>query len=187
MPIRPQPALLVALAIAAMPAAFLRGTRRRFVGQARELLEYRSAVGSRTARIDRILGEQADTIDALRRHAIDIDDALDRLVAAEDELDGIAEELRTMPAPEDLHELHLEYEANLERALRGIVTAERGCGLTKQRHRPLDDEEPPAYWKRGHSNVTNARMRMEEVTTVMLAWEPGRANRVSVAARLERE
>jgi hypothetical protein len=182
----PNPAVLLALAVAVVPASFLRSTRRRFTGQARELLEYRSAVAARTSRIDAVLGEQADTIDALRRHAVDVDDALDRLVAAEEELDALADELREMAAPEDLHELHLEYEANLERALRGIVTAERGCGLTKQRHRPPEDDEPPAYWKRGQANVTHARLRMEEITTVLLAWEPGRSNRVSVAARLER-
>lgn len=181
----PHPAVLLALAVAVLPASFLRSSRRRFTGQARELLEYRSAVAAHTSRIDAVLSEQIDTIDALRRRAVDVDDALDRLVAAEEELDGLAEQLREMAAPEDLHPLHLEYEANLERALRGIVTAERGCGLTNQRHRPPDDDEPPAYWKRGQSNLTHARMRMEEVTTVLLAWEPGRANRVSVAARLD--
>jgi hypothetical protein len=191
MPVRPHPArlhiaLLPALAVAVLPATFLRGPRRRFTGQARELLEYRSAVAAHTSRIDAVLGEQADTMDALRRRDVDIDDALDLLVAAEEELDGLADQLREMAAPEDLHALHLEYEANLERALRGIVTAERGCGLTKQRHRPPEDDEPPAYWKRGQTNVTHARMRMEEITTVLLSWEPGRPNRVSVAARLER-
>ena len=41
-----------------------------------------------------------------------------------------------MMAPEELHGLHMEYEANLERALRGIVTVERGCAITRLPHRP---------------------------------------------------
>ena len=127
-----------------------------------------------------------DLVDALRRRDVDIDEAIDRLAAGEDELDAIAEDMREMEAPEDLHELHLEYEANLERALRGIVTAERGCGLTRQRHRPLEDEEPLAYWKRGYANIVHSRMRMAEVAEVMVAWEPGRPTVADVSARVRR-
>ena len=68
----------------------------------------------------------------------------------------------------------MEYEANLERALRGIVTVERGCAITRLPHRPPDDEEPHIYYKRGHGNVTHARLRMAEIVEVLLAWEPGK-------------
>jgi hypothetical protein len=187
MPTRPLPPIVIAgLAAALLPVAWFRG-RRSFTGQARELMAYRSTLGSRTARVDTVLGELGDMVDALRRRAVDVDDALDRLTAGEDELDGIAEEIREMAAPEDLHSLHLEYEANLERALRGIVTAERGCGLTRQHHRPPDDEEPISYWKRGYANIVHARMRMEEIVEVMLVWEPGRPNVADVSARIRRE
>ena len=86
-----------------------------------------------------------------------------------------------MLAPEELHGLHMEYEANLERALRGIVTVERGCGITRLRHRPPDDEEPFIYYKRGHANITHARMRMAEIVDVMLTWEPGQPAEATVA------
>lgn len=180
----PNPLLIGGALLALMPLGFLRG--RRFSGEARELKSYRSTLARQTQRVDTMLGELGDLVDALRRRAVDVDEAIDRLTAGEDELDAIAEELREMAAPEDLHELHLEYEANLERALRGIVTAERGCGLTRQRHRPPDDEEPPSYWKRGQSNIVHARMRMQEVVEVMLAWEPGRPTVANVTARVRR-
>jgi hypothetical protein len=187
MPTRPSLSVLLAVtAVSLLPAGWLRG-RRSFTGQARELRSYRSALSSRTRRVDTVLTELGDLIDALRRRAVDIDEAIDRLAAGEDELDAIAEELREMAAPEDLHALHLEYEANLERALRGIVTAERGCGLTRQRHRPPEDDEPHAYWKRGEANIVHARLRMEEVADVMLAWEPGRPTVANVTARVRKE
>ena len=179
------PILLIALTgLAVLPAAWLRGGRRTFEGQARELRTYRSIVATHTTRIDIVLDDLGEVVDALRRRDVDVDEAIDRLASGEDELDAIAEEMREMEAPEDLHALHIEYEANLERALRGIVTAERGCGLTKQRHRPLDDEEPLAYWKRGYANIVHARMRMQEVATVLLAWEPGRPTVADVSARV---
>jgi hypothetical protein len=90
-------------------------------------------------------------------------------------------------APEELHGLHMEYEANLERALRGIVTVERGCAITRLPHRPPEDEEPFTYWKRGYLNVVHARMRMGEIVETMLIWEPGRSTEATVAARLHRE
>jgi hypothetical protein len=167
-----------------MPAWF-RG-KRRFEGHGRELLQYRSTVAHQTGRIDAVLLDLGDVVDALRIRGVEVDEAIDRLVAGEDELDAIADEMRDMEAPEELHSLHLEYEANLERALRGIVTAERGCGLTRQRHRPPEDEEPLAYWKRGHSNIVHARMRMQELSEVMLAWEPGRPTTADVSARVHR-
>ncbi len=111
---------------------------------------------------------------------------MEQLQAAEDELDTVADELREMLAPEELHALHMEYEANLERALRGIVTAQRGCGITRLPHRPPEDEEPFIYWKRGHLNVLHARLRMQELVDALVAWEPGKPAEASVAARLER-
>jgi len=179
--------LVVMVAAAVLPVSIFRGKRRPFSGQARELVQYRSVLTDYTGRIDTTLEELSELSDALRRRDIDIDEAVDRLASGEDELDAIAEEMRDMEAPEQLHALHLEYEANLERALRGIVTAERGCGLTRQLHRPPDDEEPLAYWKRGHANIVHARMRMQEVAEVLLAWEPGRPAEVSVHARLRRD
>lgn len=185
MPSRPPVTLVVLSSLALLPAAWFRGgSRRPFEGQARELRAYRTKVTTQTQQIDNVLTDLGDLVDGLRRRDVDIDEAIDRLAAGEEELDGIAEEMRDMEAPEDLHELHLEYEANLERALRGIVTAERGCGLTRQRHRPLEDEEPLAYWKRGYANIVHSRMRMAEVAEVMVAWEPGRPTVADVSARV---
>jgi hypothetical protein len=81
----------------------------------------------------------------------------------------------------------MEYETNLERALRGLVTVERGCAITRLPHRPPEDEEPYTYYKRGHSNVTHARMRMAEIVDVLLHWEPGKPAEATVAARMERQ
>lgn len=187
MPPRPPAALLLALVASSLLSAKLfRGKRGPFSGQARELVKYRSELADLTSRIDATLVELADLSDALRRRDVDVDEAIERLVAGEEELDTIADEMREMEAPEQLHSLHLDYEANLERALRGIVTAERGCGLTKQRHRPPEDEEPLAYWKRGHANIVHARLRMQEVAAVLLAWEPGGPTEASVHTRLRR-
>ena len=185
---RPHLGLLIGVAAASLlPMRMFGGKRRTFSGQARELMQYRSVLSGYTGRVDTTLEELGELSDALRRRDVDIDEAVDRLASGEDELDTIADEMRDMEAPEQLHALHLDYEANLERALRGIVTAERGCGLTRQRHRPPDDEEPLAYWKRGHANIVHARMRMQEVAEVLLAWEPGRQAEVSVHTRLRRD
>jgi predicted nuclease with TOPRIM domain len=186
-PRSPVTPLLVIVAASLLPARMFRGKGRSFSGHTRELMHYRSVLTDYTGRIDTTLAELGELTDALRRRDVDIDEAVDRLASGEDELDVIAEDMRDMEAPEQLHSLHLEYEANLERALRGIVTAERGCGLTRQRHRPPDDEEPLAYWKRGHANIVHARMRMQEVAEVLLAWEPGRVAEVSVHTRLQRD
>jgi len=181
--------LFGATVIALLPAAFLGigGSRRRPLGHGKELRQYRDQVATHTASIDERLGSAADTIEALRRRAVDPDEAVAMLQAEEDELDQRAELLEEMLAPEELHGLHMEYEANLERALRGIVTAERGCAITKLPHRPPEDEEPFNYWKRAHANIVHAQMRMREVVEVLLAWEPGKRAEVSVTTRLHRD
>ena len=168
-----------------MVSLFRRGDRRPH-SYGKELARYRSELDERTTRIDAVLAGLIDDIDALRRRDLDPEEAMERLGAAEDELDAVAEELRDMLAPEELHPLHVEYEANLERALRGIVTAERGCGITRLPHRPPDDEEPFTYWKRGHANILNARLRMGELVEALVAWEPGKPAQASVATRLHR-
>lgn len=160
--------------------------RRRGYRAPRDLRGYRRDLDERTSKIDLELAELVDLVDALRRHASDVDKASVRLDEGEERLDAAAAEMRELVAPEELHALHAEYEANLERALRGIVTAERGCGITRQPHRPPDDEEPLIYWKRGHLNLLHARMRMRELVAAMLAWEPGRPAEASVAARVRR-
>jgi hypothetical protein len=161
------------------------GRRRSVFGQGRELGVYRNEVFERTARIDARLADVADDIDALRRRDLEPDETVDRLSIHETELDTESEGLQGMMAPEELHGLHMEYEANLERALRGIVTVERGCGITRLPHRPPEDEEPYTYYKRGYQNVTHARMRMAEIVEVMLNWEPGKPADATVTTRLE--
>jgi hypothetical protein len=164
------------------------GGRRRSVFHAgKELGAYRNDLFERTQRIDARLVELADDIEALRRRAIEPEEAVERLTVHEDELDTEAEALREMMAPEELHGLHMEYEANLERALRGLVTVERGCAITRLPHRPPEDEEPFTYYKRGHANVSHARLRMAEIADVMLKWEPGRPAEATVAARMHRD
>ena len=179
---------LPALAVASLPANFLRrGGGRRPHSYGKELREYRDRLAEETAHIDSRLGSAADTIDSLRHRAVDVDEAVQLLQGEEDELDQRAEALEDMLAPQELHGLHMEYEANLERALRAIVTAERGCAITRLPHRPPDDEEPFNYWKRGHQNIVHARLRMREVVEVLLAWEPGKRAEVSVTTRLHRD
>ena len=166
--------------------ALFGGRKRSVFGLGKELGVYRNEAFQRTQRIDAILGAVADEIDALRRRDLDPEEAMTRLAAQEELLDEEVSGLQGMMAPEELHGLHMEYEANLERALRGIVTVERGCSITRLPHRPVDDEEPYIYYKRGHANVTHARMRMGEIVEVLVAWEPGRPADASVTARLER-
>jgi hypothetical protein len=166
--------------------ALFGGRRRSVFGHGKELGVYRNEVFQRTERVDALLGAVADEIDALRRRDLSPDEAVSRLGTQEELLDEEVNGLQGMMAPEELHGLHMEYEANLQRALRGIVTVERGCAITRLPHRPVDDEEPYIYYKRGHSNVTHARMRMAEIVEVLTAWEPGRPADASVAARLER-
>jgi hypothetical protein len=180
-----QPALIPLLAILTVPA-FLRRERRRPHGYGKELKRYREDLAAKTARIDELLREAAETVEGLRHRAIDPEDAAVLLQAQEDELDVNATELEEMLAPEELHGLHMEYEANLERALRGIVTAQRGISITRLPHRPPEDEEPFNYWKRGSQNIVHAQMRMHEVVEVLLAWEPGKPAEVTVTTRLHR-
>ena len=163
------------------------GRRRSVFGPGRELGQYRNELFERTARVDARLAEVSDDMEALRRRALDPDDAVQRLTVHENELDAEEEGLQAMMAPEELHGLHMEYEANLERALRGIVTVERGCAITRLPHRPPDDEEPYTYYKRGHGNVTHARMRMAEIVEVLLHWEPGMPTDATVTTRLEQQ
>lgn len=162
------------------------GRRRSVFGHGKELGVYRNEMFQITERIDALLAAVGDEIDALRRRALDPDEAVTRLSAQEELLDEEVARLQAMMAPEELHGLHMEYETNLERALRGIVTAERGCAITRLPHRPPDDEEPFIYYRRGHSNVTHARMRMAEIVDVLLVWEPGTPADASVTGRLER-
>jgi alkylation response protein AidB-like acyl-CoA dehydrogenase len=163
------------------------GRRRSVFGHGKELGLYRNELFELTSRIDTRLAEVADDIDALRRRALDPEAAVAKLTLHEEALDADEEALQAMLAPEDLHGLHMEYEANLERALRGIVTVERGCSLTRLPHRPPDDEEPFTYYKRGHANVTHARLRMAEIVEVLLTWEPGQPAEATVTARMERQ
>jgi hypothetical protein len=162
----------------------MRLRRPRLLGG--ELQAYRRNLGELTGMIDLELLTLGDLVDALRRRDADPDEALIDLQAGEDKLDAAAESLRSMLAPEEVHGLHAEYEASLERAIRGVVTAERGCGITKLPYRPPDDEEPLIYWKRGHLNILHARLRMQELVATLMAWEPGMPAEATVAARLRR-
>jgi hypothetical protein len=162
------------------------GRRRSVFGHGKELGLYRNELFERTERIDLRLAEVAADIEALRRRGLDPEEAVDRLTVHEDALELESEGIQAMMAPEELHGLHMEYEANLERTLRGILVVERGCAITRLPHRPPEDEEPYTYYKRGHGNVTHARMRMSEIVQVLLNWEPGKPTEATVAARLER-
>ena len=162
------------------------GRRRSVFGLGKELGLYRNELFERTQRIDARLGHVADDIEALRRRALDPETAVEQLTVHEDALEEESEGIQAMMAPEELHGLHMEYEANLERTLRGILVVERGCAITRLPHRPPEDEEPYTYYKRGHGNVTHARMRMAEIVEVLLNWEPGKPAEATVASRLER-
>jgi hypothetical protein len=170
-----------------MMRALFGGRRRSVFSAGKELGAYRNDLSERAQRIDARLVELADDIDALRRRAIEPEEAVARLTAHEEALDAESNALVEMLAPEELHGLHMEYEANLERALRGLVTVERGCAITRLPHRPPDDEEPFTYYKRGHGNVNHARLRMAEIVDVMLQWEPGKPAEATVAARMHRD
>ena len=164
----------------------VRRRKRRGYRAPRDLRGYREDLTTRTGQIDAELGALVDLLDALRRRDADAAEALSRLHAAEDQLGSAADVLREIVAPEELHRLHTEYEGNLARAMRGILTAERGCALTRLPHRPPDDEEPFIYWKHAHQNILHAQLRMRELVAVLLAWEPGRPAEVTVATRLRR-
>jgi hypothetical protein len=162
------------------------GRRRSVFGHGRELGQYRNELLERTNRIDARLADVADEIESLRRKGLDPDTAIEHLTAHEEALELEADGVQEMKAPEELHGLHMEYEANLERTLRGILVVERGCAITRLPHRPPEDEEPYTYYKRGYGNVTHARLRMAEIVQVLLNWEPGKPAEATVAARLER-
>jgi len=163
------------------------GGRGRSSGwHGKELGRYRNELHERTQRIDTRLAEVTDEIEALRRRDIDPDTAIERLTLHEEALEDESEGIQEMLAPEELHGLHMEYEANLERSLRGILVVERGCAITRLPHRPPEDEEPITYYKRGAGNVTHARMRMAEIVEVLLVWEPGQPAEATVASRMER-
>lgn len=166
--------------------ALFGGRRRSVFGHGNELGRYRNELFERTQRIDARLAEVAGDIESLRRRGLDPEAAVERLTIHEDALEEESEGIQAMMAPEELHGLHMEYEANLERTLRGILVVERGCAITRLPHRPPEDEEPFTYYKRGHGNVTHARMRMAEIVEVLLNWEPGKPAEATVAARLER-
>ncbi len=174
------------LLVVALPGLLGGRRRRRPRVQARELNAYRRNLSELTSMVDLELVSLADLVDALRRRDADPDAALIDLQVSEEKLDRAADSLRGMLAPEELHGLHAEYEASLERAIRGVVTAERGCGITKLPYRPPDDEEPLIYWKRGHLNILHARLRMAELVATLLTWEPGMPAEATVAARLGR-
>ena len=162
------------------------GRRRSVFGPGKELGLYRNDLHERTQRIDTRLAQVVDEIESLRRRDIDPDTAIERLTVHEEALEEESEGIQGMLAPEELHGLHMEYEANLERSLRGILVVERGCAITRLPHRPPEDEEPYTYYKRGAGNVTHARMRMAEIVDVLLTWEPGHPAEATVATRMER-
>ena len=162
------------------------GRKRGGTWHGKELGRYRNELLERTQRIDTRLAEVAEEIEALRRRDIDPDTAIERLTVHEEVLEEESEGIQDMLAPEEVHGLHMEYEANLERSLRGILVVERGCAITRLPHRPPEDEEPYTYYKRGAGNVTHARMRMAEIVEVLLSWEPGQPAEATVAARMER-
>jgi hypothetical protein len=162
------------------------GRRRSVFGQGKELGRYRNELSERASRIDARLADVADEIESLRRKGLDPETAIEQLTAHEEALEMEGDGLQEMMAPEELHGLHMEYEANLERSLRGILVVERGCAITRLPHRPPEDEEPYTYYKRGHGNVTHARLRMAEIVEVLLNWEPGKPAEATVSSRLER-
>src|SRR5829696_6249134 len=97
------------------------GRRRGGTWHGKELGRYRNELHERTQRIDARLAEVVDEIEALRRRDIDPDTAIERLTVHEEALEEESEGLQDMLAPEEVHGLHMEYEANLERTLRGIL------------------------------------------------------------------
>lgn len=149
-----------------------------------QLSSYRKAMGPHIERIEVLCDTSSEIADDLRRRSREPDEIAERLAKAETELDEIALSIAELLAPEPLRALHAEFDANLERALRGVVTIERGCGLTRLPHATIYDEGPQAYWKRGYLNVIHAQMRMREIAEVLFAWKAGTPAAASVAARV---
>jgi hypothetical protein len=152
---------------------------------AAELAAYRAFLSPHFERIEVTCDQVGEIADDLRRRIREPDEIRGPLAAAESELDEIALEIAERDAPEPLRALHAEFDANLERALRGIVTIERGCGLTRLPHASIYDDEPQAYWKRGHLNIIHAQMRMREIADILFAWKAGMPAEASVAARIQ--
>ncbi len=152
---------------------------------AAQLQAYRAFLSPHFERIEGVCDVAGAIADDLRRRIREPDEVADGLTAAEAELDEIAMAVAEQNAPEPLRALHAEFDANLERALRGIVTIERGCGLTRLPHASIYDDEPQAYWKRGHLNIVHAQMRMREIADILFAWKAGTPAEASVAARIQ--
>lgn len=150
-----------------------------------QLAAYRAFLRPQVERIEEICDTAAEIADDLRRRIREPDEIAGPLAAAEAALDDIALAIAERDAPEPLRALHAEFDANLERALRGIVTIERGCGLTRLPHASIYDDEPQAYWKRGYLNIIHAQMRMREIGDVLFAWKAGAPTEASVAARIQ--
>jgi hypothetical protein len=150
-----------------------------------ELAAYRAFLSPHFERIEGICDSTGEIAEDLRRRIREPDDVSDALAAVEAELDEIALSVAEQAAPEPLRALHAEFDANLERALRGVVTIERGCGLTRLPHASIYDDEPQAYWKRGHLNIIHAQMRMREIADILFAWKAGMPAEASVAARIQ--
>ena len=150
-----------------------------------QLQAYRAFLSPHFEQIEGICDSVGEIADDLRRRIREPDEVSDRLTAAEAQLDEIALAVAEHTAPEPLRALHAEFDANLERALRGVVTIERGCGLTRLPHASIYDDEPQAFWKRGHLNIIHAQMRMREIADVLFAWKAGAPAEASVAARIQ--
>jgi hypothetical protein len=153
--------------------------------EAGELSSYRSAMAAHVERIEAICDSSGEVAEDLRRRIREPDEVSQALATAESELDEIAQLVAETDAPEPLRALHAEFDANLERALRGVVTIERGCGLTRLPHASIYDDEPQAYWKRGHLNIIHAQMRMREISEILFAWKSGMPADASVATRIQ--
>ncbi len=151
----------------------------------RELRGYRTDLVRLTTLIARAVGDAAATVEALRIRAIEPDEGYRRLSEAAAAFEAAATAMLGIRAPTELHGLHREYEANLHRARRGLVLAERACRMADEPYRPPADEEVLSSWRRGGANLRNAALRMNEVVHAALHWEPGRPAEVSVATRLE--
>lgn len=149
-----------------------------------QLSAYRKAMAPHTQRIEELCDSVSLIADDLRRKIREPDEIAEPLAQAEAALDEIALEVAEQFVPEPLRALHAEFDANLERALRGLVTIERGCGLTRMPHATIYDDGPQAYWKRGHLNVIHAQMRMREIATILFSWKSGMPTEASVAARV---
>lgn len=149
------------------------------------LAAYRDALRPQVERIEGVLDLVAEVAEDLRRRIREPDDTAETLTDAEAELEAIAAEVGEQLAPEPLRALHAEFDANLERALRGLVTIERGCGLSNLPFASPYDDEPQAYWKRGHLNVIHAQMRMREIAEVLFTWKVGTSPEASVSARIQ--